>query len=75
MSAKTTHRKDEKCFLFTDCLYSEGQFYIHWTNIKLTGGGKGYLQLHLISGMINELIKAPQNNILLKALIISHSKC
>ena len=43
LSIKTTHGKEENWSLFTGGLYSEGQFYIHWTKVELIKRGKGYL--------------------------------
>ena len=77
-----THEKEEKWSLFTGGLYSEGQFL---STALIRGACKGLFtefiqiimgtsQLHLISEMISELIKDPKGNILLKALIINHTK-
>ena len=67
--------------MFTGCLYSEDQFYIHSANWRRQGLFTvfnwiliGSSKLLFISEMIDKLNKAPKNNILLKALIFNHSK-
>ena len=61
LSTKTTHGEEENWSLFTGGFYSEGQFYIHWTNLRRQGLFTAFIhiligtsQLHVISEMISE---------------------